>query len=636
MTPARTALLLALALASTTAPARGAPPWQRTEARAPCDHHDPLRRPFFGDSHVHTALSFDAWGQGTLARPRDAYRYARGEAIGIQPYDEAGRPGDTIQLRRPLDYAVVTDHSDLLGETQICQDPALAGYDSVVCRVVRRFPYLGYMLVNGQTYAADPPRRYSFCGPDGGWCRHAARGPWREIQDAAEAFYDRTAACAFTTFVGYEWTGMPGGNNVHRNVIFRNERVQRRPTTYLETPTQEGLWRALEAECLDGVPGCDVLAIPHNANVSGGLMFPTSGPDGAPLTADAARTRARLETLVEVTQHKGDSECRPGAEDELCAYEKLRYTRMQDMMTEDVDPATLPAGIYAREVLREGLVQERRLGVNPFRFGLIGATDTHFGAPGMVDEDEYRGHAAANFSRFGVPAFPDRAEFNPGGLGVVWAEENSRDALFAALRRREVYGTSGPRMTVRFFGGWTYADDLCDDTAFVARGYARGVPMGGALPSPPMADAPRLLVWAAADPGGNGAPSTPLQRIQVVKGWLDAAGETHERVYDVAGDPDNGADVDLATCAVRGPGARQLCRVWTDPDFDAAEPAFYYARVLENPSCRWNTWVCNARGVDCADPGRVPRELAACCDPSVPKTIQERAWTSPIWYTRSP
>jgi len=606
--------------------------FERTETRVPCAHSEPLRRPFFGDTHVHTAFSFDAWGQGTLARPRDAYRFAQGEAIGIQPYDAAGKPGGHIQLRRPLDYAVVTDHSDLFGETQICQTPGLPGYSSLVCRVVRRFPKLGYMLVNGAIYSSEHPKRYSFCGPGGVRCLDAGRGPWQEIQDAAEAAYDRSAACSFTSFVGYEWTAMPGGRNIHRNVIFRNEVVQDYPTTYIETPTQEGLWHALESQCLDAPGRCDVIAIPHNSNVSAGRMFTTTRPDGGPITAADARTRARLETLVEVTQHKGDSECRPGAQDELCDYETLPYPIMMDMATGN-RPAKLPPLIYAREVLTEGLVQQRRLGVNPFKFGLIGATDTHLAAPGKVDEDQHQGHAAGTVdARFGVPPFPDRPDFNPGGLGVLWAEENSRDALFAAMRRREAYGTSGPRMTLRFFGGWDYPAGLCSDPDFVAKGYAGGVPMGGDLPHSGQRAAPRFATFALRDPGGNGSPSTPLQRVQIVKGWADARGG-HERVFEVAGNPENGASVDLASCQLRGKGFDRLCSVWGDPDFDPEAPAFYYARVVEDPSCRWNTYVCNRAAVDCSDPGSVPHAMRACCDPAVPKTIQERAWSSPIWYT---
>ncbi|HIF62635.1 MAG TPA: DUF3604 domain-containing protein [candidate division UBP10 bacterium] len=630
-------LLPALLLPTLLLPAANATaseaPFERSEQRSPCTDYNPLRRAFFGDTHVHTALSFDAWGQGTMAGPGDAYRFARGEALGIQPYSRDGLPSRSIQLRRPLDFAIVTDHSDLLGETRICDDPSQEGHDSLVCRVVRRFPKLGYILVNGHVYSSELPSRYSFCGSGGAVCLKAALGPWQEIQQAAEAHYDRSSACGFTTFVGYEWTGMPGGRNIHRNVIFRNATAQRFPTTYIETPTQEGLWQALDQECLQAGNGCDVLAIPHNSNVSAGSMFTITSADGSPISAEDAATRARLETLVEVTQHKGDSECRPGAEDELCAYETLPYARMADMAHVTSEPGKLPPLMYTREVLAEGLVQQARLGINPFKFGLIGSTDTHLAAPGMVDEDSFVGHAAGTVdSRLQVPAFPDRAEFNPGGLAVLWAEENSRDALFAAMRRREVYGTSGPRMTVRMFAGWDYPDDLCGDSDFVEKGYAGGVPMGGDLPAARGPGAPKLALWALRDPAGKQSPSHPLERIQIVKGYLDN-GRSVEKVYDVAGEPADPDALDLSTCTTRARGSDQLCTVWTDPDFDPDAPAFYYARVLEVPSCRWNSYLCNRAGVDCDDPDSVPGELATCCDTGVARSIRERAWTSPVWYT---
>jgi hypothetical protein len=538
-----------------------------------------------------------------------------------------------VRLRRPLDFAVVTDHSDLLGETQICQTPDHPAHGSLVCRIVRRWPGLGYGLVNGHVYASEEPRRYSFCGEDGAVCREAARGPWRETRDAAAAFLDESDACSFTTFVGYEWTGMPDGRNIHRNVIFRSDVVQDEPTTWIETPSAEGLWRALLEQCIEGRPGCDALAIPHNSNVSGGLMFRTTGTDGREITAEAAALRARLETLVEVTQHKGDSECRAGAEDELCSFETLGFPLMQDMALPS-RAGPLPEGIYAREALLEGLAAVRRIGVNPFRFGLIGSTDTHFATPGMVDEDLHVGHAAGLVNaRFGIPAYPDLPFFNPGGLAVLWAEENSREALFSAMRRREAYGTSGPRMVVRLFGGWDYPASLCGDARFVETGYGRGVPMGGVLPPPPAPEAgPRFALWAERDPGAGGTPSTALQRIQIVKGWVGADGVPREKVYEVAGDPGNGAGVDPASCSATGPGFDRLCSVWSDPDFEPGAHAFWYARVVENPSCRWSQYVCNRSGVECADPDSVPTELEACCDPSIPKTIQERAWTSPIWY----
>ncbi len=622
--------MVMLALSVAAAPAAAL---ERSEVREACAANDPLRKPFFGDSHVHTGFSFDAWGQGTLPGPDDAYRFAKGEPIGLPPWEE-GRAGGRATLRRPLDWAVVTDHSDLLGETQICQTPGAPGYGSIVCRVVRHFPGLGYALVNGHIYASERPRRYSFCGEEGEHCLDAARGPWRETRVAAETHYDRSPSCRFTTFVGYEWTGMPGGRNLHRNVIFRNEVAQDSPTTYMETPTPEGLWEDLERECLDGPPRCDVLAIPHNSNVSGGLMFGPNRSDGSPLDERTARIRARLERLVEITQHKGDSECGVGSGDELCSFETLPFEIMSEMATPRAWGDPIPDGSYVRDALVDGLALGAKLGVNPFRLGIVGSTDTHFATPGMADEDRHIGHAAGLVNaRHGIPAFPDMPFFNPGGLAVLWAEENSRDALFEAMHRREAYGTSGPRILVRFFGGFDLPEDLCGAPDFAARGYASGVPMGGVLRSSSGASPLRFAVWALRDPGGAGAPSTPLERIQIVKGWLEG-GETRLRVLDVAGRANPEADVDLATCTPRGVGSNQLCAVWEDPEHDPTEPAVYYARVVENPSCRWSQYVCNRSGVDCGAPGGAPAGLESCCDDAVPPTIQERAWTSPIWVDR--
>jgi hypothetical protein len=624
-------LVLSLPHAPGAAPER---PFQVTERREPCAEFHPLRHPYFGDIHAHSAFSQDASTQGTRITPWEAYRFARGEPLGIQPYDGQGRALRTVQLARPLDFAALTDHAEQLGEVRICQTPGLAGHDSFVCRIHRRWPRASFFLMNIKANSFSSPTRFGFCGPGGAICLEAARTAWTEIQEAAEEAYDRSSACRFTSFIGYEWTASPGGRNLHRNVIFRNRVVPELPVSYFEAHSAPALWKELREHCLEGARGCDVLAIPHNSNLSGGLMFETLDADGIPLSADGARLRAEWEPLVEVMQHKGDSECRLGAgsEDELCGFEKLPY----DSFAGKFVPwkAELPGpGNFTREALKRGLVEGQRTGANPFRFGVIGSSDTHLGTPGLVDEDRHPGHGGAGAPPSGARAsgLPDDLEFNPGGLAVLWAEENSRDSLFTAMRRREVYATSGPRLVVRLFGGFELPADLCDSDRFAEIGYRLGVPMGGDLP-PAQGGAPRFAISALRDPGTDLRPGTPLERIQIVKGWVED-GDARELVYDVAGSAESGASVDLATCETSGPGAEHLCAVWSDPDFDPSEPAFYYARVLENPTCRWSQYVCNAQGVDCSDPDRVAEDLRACCAEDHQRSIQERAWTSPIWYT---
>ncbi len=629
--------------AATPAPAEedSAPPYPISEERTPCASHDPLRRPFFGDTHVHTAYSFDASTQDTRNTPRDAYRFARGGSMGIQPYDDEGRPLRTIRLARPLDFVAVTDHAELLGEVHLCTTPGSSGYRSILCWIHRNVPSLAFQIIAARSMVLKS--RWGICGDDASNCLEAATGVWSEIQAAAEEAYDRSAACRFTSFVGYEWTATVGaGNNLHHNVVFRNRHVPAAPISWLDTPSAFDLFEALQAKCVDAIPGCDAVTIPHNSNLSGGLMFESSrmtqeSEAGKPIDAEEARLRERWEPLFEVMQHKGDSECALGAgsSDEECGFEKLPYDRFGAKFSWFVEDRPAGASSFLRFALKQGLRHAQKLGANPFRYGVIASTDTHVAAPGLAEERGHPGHGGAGLAAgSGVPeGFPDDLEFSPGGLAVLWAEENSRDALFAAMRRREAYGTSGTRPVVRFFGGWDYPEDLCGSDDFVAQGYAKGVPMGGELPPPPPErpdPAPQLAVWALQDPGTATAPGTPLQRIQIVKGWIED-GALRERVVDVAGG-ENGASVDRSSCVPRGAGAASLCTVWRDPDFDPRSPAFYYARVLENPTCRWSQYVCNAAGVVCSDPGTVPEALAGCCAESHRPVIQERAWTSPIWF----
>ena len=620
-------------------------PYAITEQREPCAGYDPLKQPFFGDTHVHTVYSFDANAQNTRNSPRDAYRFAKGGRMGIQPYDDDDNPQRFIQLDRPLDFVALSDHSELLGEIHICTTPGTWLYWHPVCIAHRTSADLSMLLFAARSMGFRS--RWGFCGDEGEVCLAHAADVWSEIQRAAEEAYDRSSACEFTSFVGYEWTAsLDEGKNLHRNVIFRNERVPRLPTSWIDTPSAHALWDHLERDCLDAGNGCDVLTIPHNSNISGGLMFQsakleTSKPDEIPeVDAAEARRRQRFEPLIEIMQHKGASECDVAAgwsNDETCGFETLAYDSFGGGgRIISTGLAKLPdANNFVRWALKEGLRQQQTLGVNGLKFGIIASTDTHIAAPGLTAETaEHPGHGG--FGKGGGAESPtdfaDNIEFGPGGLAVVWAEENTRDSIFEAMRRRETYGTSGTRPIVRFFGGWDYGDDLCQNSDLVRRGYAEGVPMGGDLKSRPSAGGvPHFIVSALRDPGSEAIPSRPLQRLEIVKGWLEN-GEHREKVYTIAGG-DNGASVDLATCEPRGNGANSLCNVWTDPDFDATSPAFYYARVFENPTCRWSQYTCNAAGVDCSDPATVPDGLSACCEESHKGSIQERAWTSPIWYT---
>ena len=597
-------------------------------AEAPrCADRDPLKRVYFGDLHVHTGLSMDAYMFETRLGPDEAYRFARGEEVRVPPLDAAGRGTVPFRLPRPLDFAAVTDHAHSLGGTRLCTEPGSASYDTPECRRYRS-PFAPTDLESGTAEIVGRVESLSsppVCGADGALCREAARAVWRETQAAAERWNDAAPSCEFTAFIGYEYTDTPEFTKIHRNIVFRNRVVPELPIDSLSEPDEIEMWRKLRAQCNDAGTGCDAISIPHNPNLSNGQIFvPDYGDARTPAEqAEVARLRAGLETVVEMSQKKGDSECRNGlwnvfGEDELCGFEKLRRFPDPPDCREGKDWGALAfRGCisrldFARYALAEGLREADRIGVNPYAFGMIAATDIHTGTPGAVEE--YLPDPAGTAASAGM---------NMGGLAAVWAEENSRDALFDALRRREVYGTSGPRMSVRFFGGWDYPEDLCEDAEMVARGYAGGVPMGGEIADAPDGGAPVFVASALRDPGTPDHPGGLLQRVQVVKAWAGEGDAIHQAVYDVAGGP-NDADVDLETCRPRGPGAESLCGVWRDPDFDPARRAVYYARVVENPSCRYNAWTCLA-----AAPGQEP---AACADPKIPKTIRERAWTSPIWY----
>ena len=618
--------------------------------RTACADRDPLRRAFFGDLHVHTGVSMDARIRGTSTTPDDAYRFARGERVGLSPFDSEGHPSRMAQIDRPLDFAAVTDHAEWMAENSLCIDESSPVYETESCRIFRsesstflatllglkdfRAKVLGVIDLNG--------RDEEVCGEDNRICRERLSSVWAENGRAAERHYDRTAACEFTTFHAWEYSRSTNSTKIHRNIILRNEIGPELPFSWIDTPNETLLRARLRDLCLDSGSGCDAIAIPHNPNLSNGHQFAVTYRE-LPLEeqVSAAKLRARLEPVVEMMQVKGESECRNGfsgvigEEDELCEFEKIR-DRQGDLAdcgdgtgwgaqkgkgcTSRVD--------YVRYALVEGLREEDRIGVNPFKFGMIGSTDTHRSTPGAVDERDFVGKYDGSPQELLKIADKKRPRIyrNPGGLAGVYAEENSRDALFDAMKRRETFATSGTRITPRFFGGWSLSPDLCESEDLVARGYAEGVAMGSDLPNSGSASSgPAFLVSAMQDPGTEGRAGTALQRIQVVKGWVGDDGHIHQKVIDVAGDPNNGADVDLNTCSPRGAGASALCSVWRDPEFDSSKSAVYYARVVENPSCRWSTWHCLA-----LPEGERPD---GCDDPRVPKTIQERAWTAPIWYT---
>ncbi len=612
------------------------PPAPWVDEREPCDDNNPERNLYWGDLHIHSSYSFDAWIDDVRVDPARAYRFAAGEAVALPPFNEAGEGTRPLALDRPLDFVAVTDHSEYLAEVEGCTTPSSAIFETDRCVAFREaspsaFVSFGLGL-DGDAADHSP----ALCGDGKLDCPALAGEVWSRIQSAAEAAYDRTSACEMTTFIAYEWSGSRDLSNLHRNVIFRSSQVPAMPISRFDAKTPHSLLTRLQSECRDGIDGCEVMSIPHNANWSNGQLFFPDYPEGED-EGEAAALRADLEPLVEVFQHKGDSECINGlsgilgSADEFCDFEKLRPPPLEDCGDGTGTQGMVGQGCisrldYLRGVLLEGLREEARIGVNPYMLGVIASTDTHNGTPGAVAEDEFMGHFG---SRDATPidrltgARPAGARNSPGGLVAVWSEEKSRESIFDALKRRETYGTSGPRIAVRVFGGWDLADDLCERPDLVAAADASGVPMGSALPPRSGDEGPKIVVSALRDPGSAVRLGAPLQRAQVIKGWLDGSGEGHIEVFDVAGG-DNGASVDPTTCEPVGAGADSLCAVWRDPSFDPDARAFYYVRVLENPTCRWSTRDCLA-----IPEGERP-EL--CDDPTIEETIQERAWTSPIWY----
>lgn len=587
-------------------------------------------RPLFGDTHLHTAVSMDAGTAGARLTPADAYRLARGEQI-------TASSGQPVQLTRPLDFLVVADHSDNMGFFPLL----LAGEPSMLADPTGRRWYDMMNSGDGMSALLEIVDALSNEGippgiavtPDSKFYSDA----WNATVDAAEAYNDPGT---FTAFIGYEWTAQ-GAFNIHRNVIYRDGgEVARRimpftTTPPLGSPLDTDLWKWMEA--YEAETGGDVLAIAHNGNVSNGLMFPTEMQPFTELPVDRAyvEARARWEPIYEATQMKGDGETHPflSPNDEFADFETWDQGNLN--LSEAKTPEMLPHE-YARSALLLGLQLEQEFGTNPYQFGMIGSTDAHTGLA-AVEEDNFWGKVTPmepNPERLTNTFISDATtgltlmewQVSSAGYAAVWATENTREAIFDAMERRETYATTGTRMTVRFFGGYDFTPEDATTRNPAMIGYAEGVPMGGELGPDPQGRAPSFLVAALRDPIGAN-----LDRYQIVKGWLDSEGNPQEQVYDVVWSdnrvpgadgklPPVGSTVDVESATWTNTiGAPELIAVWTDPDFDPAQPAFYYGRVLEIPTPRWTAY-------DAAYFGTEPL-------PGTVMQLQERAYTSPIWYS---
>ncbi len=589
-------------------------------------------RPLWGDSHLHTMLSLDAGLGGNRLPPREAYRFARGEEV-------TSSTGQPVRLARPLDWLVIADHSDGLGFAGdiIRGSPELLAYEQGA-RWAKGFAEGGQAaalatldLITTFSQGEMNPEMFALYSPGSKLYKNL----WERAIDDAEEFNDPGR---FTAFIGFEWTSLIQGANMHRNVIFRDGPVRTRQVLPYTTQAPQGspdprdLWKYLAN--YEEITGGEVLAIAHNGNLSNGIMFPLEAQwNGTELDETYITERAKWEPAYEITQQKGDGEAHPflSPDDEFADYETwdIGNLDVSEAKTDD-----MLAGEYVREALKRGLAIETRLGTNPYKFGVVGATDSHNSLT-AIEEDNYFGKFA------GAEPSPERM-FHPfmkteagtimgwqvvaSGIGAVWAAENTRESIFDAIQRKEIYGTTGPRMSVRVFGGWEFTDQDLNSRMPAVVGYQKGVPMGSDLRvMPEGAKAPSFMVYALRDPIGAN-----LDRMQIVKGWLDADGATQEKVYDVAwsGDRVAGADgkvpavgntVDVANANWTNTiGASELATVWTDPDFDPAQKAFYYVRVIEIPTPRWTTYDAFRFGIDAPE--------------DAPTSTQERAYTSAIWY----
>ncbi|HSA85870.1 MAG TPA: DUF3604 domain-containing protein [Nitrospira sp.] len=586
-------------------------------------------RPMFGDTHLHTSFSMDAGAFGARLTPRDAYRFARGEEL-------TSNTGQPVKLSRPLDFLVVSDHSDgfgffpqlMSGDPELLSQPQGRKWYDLIRSGRGAEAALDIIMSFGK---GELPKGFPLPGT------RAYRTAWQEVTKAADAYNDPGR---FTAFIGFEWTSNTGANNLHRNVIFREggaKAVLVEPFTTLpplgsDNPVELWKWMAMAED----KTGSEVLAIAHNGNLSNGRMFPTLEAFGKKIDRAYAEERIKRERLYEVTQTKGTGEVHPvlSPTDEFANFEIWDKGNLDGSAPKTKDMLEFE---YARSAYKNGLALESKLGLNPYKFGLIGSSDAHTGLA-AVEEENFFGKTAPqepspermtaaffNHPKTGVKIMD--WEVGASGYAAVWATENTREAIFDAMQRRETYATTGTRMIVRFFGGWDFESSDAHNRLPAAIGSGKGVPMGGDLLEAPKGKAPTFLVGALKDPIGAN-----LDRIQVIKGWLDAKGEVHEKIYDVVwGDaekrkpgkdgklPPVGNTVDVANATWTNTiGDPELITVWKDPEFDPNQRAFYYARVLEIPTPRWTAYDA--------------KRLGAKPLPGTTMMLQERAYTSPIWY----
>jgi hypothetical protein len=596
-----------------------AAPAEAVKAAAPAKAAEipsnPLKEAYFGEQHLHTAYSLDAYIGGARLTPSDAYRFAKGEEV------EVG--GAKVRLRRPLDWAAVTDHAEYLGEMYSTMNEKAPGYDNAQLKELRALRTIEEREKWFIEYVQKPnrgttPQHAPFFAGD-----ETTASGWKVVV-AAAAEHDKPGT--FTTIPAFEWSAAPKGGNLHRNVFFRDTNVPDRPMSYVDINREDGLWAwmaGLEKQ------GMKVLAIPHNSNASKGMMFPSTNAAGDPINLEYAETRSRFEPLIEMMQIKGNSEVHRWfwAADEFSNFENA------DSLGEysGRDLKAFGKVNWVRWGVTKGLAYEKALGVNPFHYGFVGGTDSHNGTPSNVDEDNFAAgsHGAGDGTverrrTSEIGGWLKGKDLNPGSITGVWAPRNTRADIWDAMKARETFVTSGPRMKVRFFGRFGAGAPPADVKGLVERGYAEGVPMGGTLKAG--AGAPSFTVHAMKEPDGAN-----IDRIQIVKGWIDAKGEAQDRVFDVvwSGDRKPGKDgkvppvgntVDVAKAVWTNTiGSAELMGSWTDPSFDPKQHALYYVRVLQIPTPRWSTYDAVRAGLPLLE--------------GVAATVQERAWSSPIWYS---